>query len=59
MGNLNSMEREAENPVRASLLCAQLSDSKIPRVFFVPFKMLSLEKLDRADVVPLEPYNRP
>lgn len=53
------MEREAENPARASLLCAQLSDSKIPSVLFVPFKMLSPEKLDRADVVPLEPYNRP
>jgi len=53
------MEHEAENPVKASLFCTQLSDSKIPHLYFVPFKMLSLEKLDRATVVNLKPYNRP
>lgn len=58
MGNLKSREREAGNPARALPLCAQLNDSKIPRLRFVPFKMLYLEKLDRANVVPLKPYNR-
>lgn len=59
MGNLNSTEHEAENLVRTSLLCSQLSNSKIPGLCFVPFKMLSLEKLDGANVMPLKPYNRP
>ena len=57
MRNLNSTEYEAENPVRSSLLCAQLRDSKSPRLRFVPFKMLSLEKLDGANVMPMKPYN--
>lgn len=59
MGNLKNMEPEAENPVRALLLCAQLSDSKIACLRFVPFKTLSLEKLDGANVVALKPKNRP
>lgn len=59
MGNLNSTDHEAENLVRASMLCSQLSNSKIPGSRFVSFKMLSLGKRDGANVMPLKPCNRP